>query len=102
MENYKKYICWYAYSGHETEGNVNLEEPMTLQAKNKSHALYKYICYTAFKEGKEPYYKTFSEHDKNDYSEGGWGYCVRELHPDESVGSEQVLLQLYLSGGYDK
>ena len=90
-----KYIVWYAYSGMETEGNLHLEEPIVLLARNKSEAIYKYLCYGAIRERREPYYKSFSEYDKSKYREGGWGFNVIRIHDDENIHYNEYLDKIY-------
>lgn len=79
----KKYICWYAYRGMETEGHTRLEEPFLTTAKNKAEALYKYNCYQAWIKNSEPYLKSLTEHMKSDFNDGGWGNFVMEIEPNE-------------------
>lgn len=80
-----KYICWYAYKGHETEGHLQLEEPESFEANSKAEAMYKYLCFRSWRERKEPYHKSLTEHLKSEYNEGGWGFVVRQLQDDEYV-----------------
>jgi hypothetical protein len=96
-----QYIVWYAYRGHETEGGVSLEEPVCLQARSKAEALYKYMCYRAFKDKGEPYYKCLSDHMKSSYNEGGWGYNVKKLDITEYV-PEEIYFKKYHDEGYSK
>ncbi len=85
-----KYICWYAYQGHETEGHLQLEEPQSFEAESKSEAMYKYLCFRAWRERSEPYHKSLTEHNKSEYNEGGWGFCVRELSESEYVNPNEM------------
>lgn len=42
MSKEKKFICWYAYKGMETEGNLRLEEPVIIEAADKAEAMWKW------------------------------------------------------------
>lgn len=77
------YICWYAYSGHETEGRIDLEEPKVFSAKDKIEALWKYICYRAMREKRKPFHKNLSEYRKTEYADGGWGMNVVKIDDSE-------------------
>lgn len=69
----------------ETEGHLHQEEPASFEAETKSEALYKYLCLLAFRENKEPYHKSLSDHNRSEYNEGGWGYFVKELADSEKT-----------------
>lgn len=96
-----KYICWYAYQGMETEGRLDLEEPKLFETRTKAEAFHKYLCYLAVRRGAEPYHKTLTDHLKSEFNEGGWGYCVRQLHDGEPVYKDDWFESLYLSKGYN-
>lgn len=97
-----KYICYYAYVGQETEGEVRLLEPQVFLANNKPEALYKYHCLNAFYDEKEPFHKNLSEHMKSEYKQGGWGYFVLQLHDDSYSPERKWFEAKYKDGGYDK
>ena len=84
MEN-KEFICWYAYQGHETEGNVFLHEPQIYKASCVAEAMYRYLIWcgekghTGYDPRKE--YKTWKDYEKNDPHITGWGWWCRELTP---------------------
>ncbi|MES2287404.1 MAG: hypothetical protein V4547_17050 [Bacteroidota bacterium] len=90
-----KYICWYAYKGHETEGHLHLEEPECFEANSAAEALYKYLCMRAWREKKEPYHKSLTEHMKSEYSSGGWGFMVKELAETEYVNPNEMFYNQY-------
>lgn len=98
----KKYICWYAYKGMETEGRTNLQEPQTFEADSPAEALHKYHCYNAFARNQEPYHKTLTEHLKSEFNSGGWGFFVLELHPDAYYQENSHFTRKYLEKGYNK
>ena len=79
-----KYICWYAYSGQETEGALHLGEPFRCKAENESEALWKYLCKEHLGKTTKPYHKNLSEHMKSESNSGGWGYCVVKMHESET------------------
>lgn len=90
-----KYICWYAYQGHETEGHLSLNEPQKFEANNEAEAVYKYLCITAMKEKREPYHKTLTEHMRSQSPAGGWGYHVMRLHDDEKIYPNEYFERFY-------
>jgi hypothetical protein len=78
----KRFICWYAYAGHETEGNLYLEEPVIFEAIDEADAMWKY------------HEKRFKEKSGNDMREWykdvddfrnrceyitGWGFRCEQL-----------------------
>lgn len=38
----RRFICWYAYKGHETEGHLSLEEPQIYNAQDEYEAMWKF------------------------------------------------------------
>lgn len=36
----KRFICWYAYRGHETEGSLDIEEPQIITAESVAEAIW--------------------------------------------------------------
>jgi hypothetical protein len=38
----KRFICWYAYRGMETEGHVSLQEPVIIEAVDMAEAMWKW------------------------------------------------------------
>lgn len=38
----KRFICWYAYKGMETEGRLDLEEPKIIEANSIGEATWKW------------------------------------------------------------
>ncbi len=86
----KKYICWYAYQGHETEGRLVLDEPECFEANSEAEAIFKYLCLRAWREKREPYYKSLSEHLESDNNAGGWGFNVKELAESEYINPNEM------------
>ena len=75
----KVYIVKYSYSGMETEGMVVEEPSSIIVAKSKSHAVWIYHTIN-FPDN----FKTFEEHDKWEYREGGWGLNGMEININPS------------------
>jgi len=74
----KRFICWYAYQGMETEGQLRLEEPVIIKAVDIAEAMWK------FHHMKTPDWgKLFHNDDieayrkKDDFT--GWGWWCEEL-----------------------
>lgn len=79
----KEFICWYAYSGMETEGHLDLYEPKIFNAIDIADAMWQYHdwLYKTKKHNREPM-TTFYEDLEDFRSKGditGWGYNCREL-----------------------
>lgn len=75
----KVYIVKYSYSGMEIEGMIVEEPSSIIVAKSTSHAVWIYHTIN-FPDN----FKTFEEHDKWEYREGGWGLNVMEININPS------------------
>jgi hypothetical protein len=77
-----RYICWYAYKGHETEGRLDLEEPEIFQAVDKAEAMWKYHEFL-FRRGKGNnmlnFYKDLDHYRKTCDHITGWGFWCEQL-----------------------
>ena len=71
----KVYIVKYSYSGMETEGMIVEDPSSIIVAKSTSHAVWIYHTIN-FPDN----FKTFEEHDKGEYKEGGWGLFCKEVN----------------------
>lgn len=76
----KKYICWYAYSGHETEGRLSLEEPMIFEAESVAEAMWNY--HERLGNPMSQYYKSFKDYSQSD-TILCWGYYCKKLADGE-------------------
>lgn len=79
-----KYLCWYSYSGMETEGRVDTEPHEKLTANSKAEAIYKYICLINFRRHRDVS-GSLKEWLTKTYCEGGWGYNVVQIDENEDV-----------------
>jgi len=78
----RKFICWYAYSGMETEGNLYLNEPQAYDALDVAEAMWKYHNYLYSRgEGNNmrEYYKDVDDFRKRAEYITGWGFRCEEL-----------------------
>lgn len=75
-----KYICWYCYSRHETEGRLSLEEPMIFEAESKAEAMWNY--HEELGNPMSKYYIDFEDYCQNS-TIIGWGYFCKKLAEDE-------------------
>jgi hypothetical protein len=77
----KRFICWYAYSGQETEGRLDLLEPEIFLA-DKAEAMWKYHEFL-FKRRKGnnmlDFYKDLEDYRARCHHLTGWGFCCEEL-----------------------
>lgn len=73
----KRFICWYAYSGMETEGRLDLEEPKIIEADDKANAMWKWHSEHRGINmiGIHGSYEKFIE--KGEFT--GWGFWCEEL-----------------------
>ena len=71
----KVYIVKYSYSGMETEGMISEKPSSIIVAKSTSHAVWIYHTMNF-----PDHFKTFEEHDKGEYKEGGWGLSCKEVN----------------------
>ena len=73
----KRFICWYAYSGMETEGRVELLEPKIIEAEDKAEAMWIWnITYRKIDMG--DIYESLSKF-RNSGEVTGWGFWCEEL-----------------------
>ena len=89
----KVYIVKYSYSGMETEGMIVEEPSSIIVAKSKSHAVWIYHTIN-FPDN----FKTFEEHDKWEYKEGGWGLSCKEVNIKTS---EDWFIDVYPNSNID-
>lgn len=74
----KRFICWYAYQGQETEGNTFLEKPEIFTAIDKAEAMWKYRNLLDPEFGDRFYNGNLDEfRKKNNFI--GWGFWCEEL-----------------------
>ena len=71
----KVYLVKYRYAGMETEGMVVEEPSSIIVAKSTSHAVWIYLTIIF-----PDCFKTFGEHGKGKYKEGGWGLSCKEVN----------------------
>lgn len=97
------YLCWYAYSGQETEGRLELCEPLRFEANDKAEALWKYHCYLAMQRNEKPFFKNLSEYKISDYADGGWGFFVIKIDESECrETAESIMFRIfYKDNKYD-
>ena len=89
----KVYIVKYSYSGMETEGMIVEDPSSIIVAKSTSHAVWIYHT-TYFPDN----FKTFEEHDKWEYKEGGWGLFCKEVNIKTS---EDWFIDVYPNSNMD-
>lgn len=81
--NKNEYICWYAYSGHETEGNVFLHEPLITEAVDEAEAMWEYHIHLHSRDKTQwdprRDFKDVDDYRKNDKNITGWGFWCRKL-----------------------
>jgi len=73
----KRFICWYAYQGMETEGRLVLEEPKIIDANSVGEATW--IWHTKHRnvDMKDIYGSYEAYIEKGDFT--GWGGWCEEL-----------------------
>lgn len=74
----KRFICWYAYQGMETEGRLQLEEPKIIKAVDKAEAMWKWHHMSNPEWGKEFYNDDIEAYRKEGVFTG-WGCWCEEL-----------------------
>jgi hypothetical protein len=78
----KRFICWYAYKGHETEGNLSLKEPQIYISVDEAGAMWQYHEYL-FRIGEgndmKEYYKDVDDFRERNDNITGWGFRCEEL-----------------------
>jgi hypothetical protein len=74
----KRFICWYAYQGMETEGDLVLMEPAIIKAVDIAEAMWKYHHKFTPDWGKMFYNDDLEEYrKKGEFT--GWGFWCEEL-----------------------
>jgi len=74
----KRFICWYAYKGMETEGNTVLQEPKIIKAIDKAEAMWEYHHIETLDWGKR-FYDDDIEKYRKEAEITGWGFWCEEL-----------------------
>jgi hypothetical protein len=74
----KRFICWYAFRGQETEGQLSLEKPVIIEAVDMAEAMWKWHHLSCPDWG-----KVFHNDDLEAYRKKGdftgWGHWCEEL-----------------------
>ena len=74
----KRFICWYAYQGMETEGNLSLKEPVIIKAVDMAEAMWKWHHMDCPDWGKRFYNDDIEAYrKKGEFT--GWGCWCEEL-----------------------
>ncbi len=74
----KRFICWYAYQGMETEGQLRLEEPKIIEATDIAEAMWKWHHMSDPEWGNEFYNNDLEAYrKKGEFT--GWGCWCEEL-----------------------
>ncbi len=73
----KRFICWYAYKGMETEGGLALEEPKIVKANSIGEAMW--IWNTKYRDiDMKGIYGSYEAYlKKGEFT--GWGHWCEEL-----------------------
>lgn len=73
----KRFICWYAYKGMETEGRLDLEEPRIIEAESIAKAMW--IWHTKYRNvDMQEIYGSYEAYlTKGEFT--GWGAWCEEL-----------------------
>lgn len=79
----KRFICWYAYQGMETEGRLEVEEPVIIEAVDMAEAMWKWH-HRIFPDWGEMFYDGDFEAYRKEGNFTGWGHCCEELVSKES------------------
>lgn len=74
----KRFICWYAFQGMETEGRLELIEPKIFEAEDIAEAMWKYHHSINDKWG-EMFYNNDLESYRNKGEFTVWGFNCEEL-----------------------
>lgn len=75
----RTFICWYAYQGMETEGNVQLQEPAIFDAKDEIEAMWKYHQKLGTNEVFDKRFPTLEDFREKCEFITGWGFNCREI-----------------------
>jgi hypothetical protein len=78
----RRFVCWYAYQGHETEGSLNLLEPQRIQAEDIHDAVWKYFEIQnkrGYLGNLKEIYGSLDEYRKKCEEPLGWGLNCEEL-----------------------
>lgn len=74
----KRFICWYAYRGMETEGKLSLTEPVIIKAVDMAEAMWKWHHMDCPDWGKRFYNDDLEAYrKKGEFT--GWGCWCEEL-----------------------
>lgn len=74
----KRFICWYAYKGMETEGRLDLEEPQIIEGIDMAEAMWKWN-HRHDREWGNKFYNGNLEEFRRKGEFTGWGSCCEEL-----------------------
>ena len=74
----KRFICWYAYQGMETEGAIVIKEPVIIEAKDVAEAMWLWHHRDTPDWGKRFYNDDIEEYRKKGQFTG-WGCWCEEL-----------------------
>jgi len=74
----KRFICWYAYKGMETEGRLELEEPEIIEGIDMAEAMWKWHHKSDPKWGVK-FYNNDLEAYRKEGSFTGLGHWCEEL-----------------------
>jgi hypothetical protein len=87
----KKFICWYAYKGMETEGRLDLEEPVIIDAVDMAEAMWKWH-HRKTPDWGEKFYDGDIEKYRKKGEFTGWGCWCKELATDDNRTNEVAQL----------
>lgn len=74
----KRFICWYAYKGMETEGQLVLQEPVIVKAEDIAEAMWKWHHLSDPNWGNKFYNGSLDAYRaKGEFT--GWGCWCEEL-----------------------
>ena len=73
----KRFICWYAYQGMETEGRLDLEEPKIIEAESVGKAMWIWNTKHRNVDMKDIYGSYEAYLNKGEFT--GWGQWCEEL-----------------------
>lgn len=77
----RRFICWYEYSGMETEGRTELDAPRIYEAEDEYEAMWKYHNYLSPGWGERFYEGSLEKYREGGDTVDGWGWRCEELIP---------------------
>lgn len=84
----KRFVCWYAFKGMETEGHLATEPLMIFEAEGIAEAMWKYHG-ALDSEWQDKFYNGDLEKYKVEGTFTGWGFCCEEY---DKISPPKVLL----------